>query len=66
LNNVDGLPAVVRKIADAVRRPVSFEGQEMRVSASVGFSLYPDDGQDPDQLIRSADMAMYAAKAAED
>lgn len=39
------------------------DGHQVRLSASIGLSRYPDDGQDIDNLLRHADMALYAAKA---
>ncbi|MDA8412796.1 MAG: EAL domain-containing protein [Desulfobacteraceae bacterium] len=44
----------------------SFEisGREVYTTASIGISIYPDDGRDADTLLRCADMAMYAAKGA--
>lgn len=53
---------VARKVCDVLRQPMSFEGQEMRVSSSGGISLYPDDGTTPEELIGKADLAMYASK----
>jgi EAL domain-containing protein (putative c-di-GMP-specific phosphodiesterase class I) len=45
-----------------VQRPVSHEDHELYVSASVGISLYPQDGQNADILLQNADAAMYKAK----
>lgn len=58
----DGVLLVVKKILDAVPRPVMLEGREVRVSSSIGISIYPGDGQEADELIRHADEAMYQAK----
>ncbi|MDD5248427.1 MAG: diguanylate cyclase [Rhodocyclaceae bacterium] len=62
LGGVDGIPGIVAKIVDAVAQPISFEGRKMNVATSVGISIYPDDGADPDELIKHADAAMYVAK----
>ena len=53
---------VVTKILDSLSRPAQLEGREIAVSSSIGISLYPDDGQEADDLIRHADEAMYQAK----
>jgi diguanylate cyclase (GGDEF)-like protein len=45
-----------------VARPVSLSGHEVRITPSMGVSLYPHDGLDLDTLLRKADMAMYTAK----
>jgi diguanylate cyclase (GGDEF)-like protein/PAS domain S-box-containing protein len=50
------------KILAALRVPFQVEGRELFVTASVGISLYPDDGGDPETLIKNADTAMYRAK----
>jgi diguanylate cyclase (GGDEF)-like protein/PAS domain S-box-containing protein len=56
--------AVVDKIRDAMRRPFDLKGHEVTVTASIGISVYPGDGQDADTLIQYADTAMYRAKEA--
>jgi diguanylate cyclase (GGDEF)-like protein/PAS domain S-box-containing protein len=54
----------------ALRMLASFEedfsvgGSRIHITASIGLSLYPDDGRDPEDLIKKADMAMYGAKEA--
>jgi diguanylate cyclase (GGDEF)-like protein/PAS domain S-box-containing protein len=48
---------------DALSLPFELAGERVSISASVGLSLYPDDGGDPMSLIKAADTAMYQAKA---
>jgi diguanylate cyclase (GGDEF)-like protein len=56
-------PAVVaRKIIAAVARPYLLSGQDFRVTASVGVSVFPDAGEDEQTLTKNADIAMYKAK----
>ncbi len=55
---------VVDKIREALRRPFDLKGHEVTVTASIGISVFPDDGADPDTLIQYADTAMYRAKEA--
>jgi len=43
--------------------PIFIEQQEIFIGASIGISVYPDDGEDPDVLLRNADAAMYRAKS---
>ena len=45
-----------------MRRPLRAEGRELFVTASMGVSLYPDDGEDAATLVKNADTAMYRAK----
>ena len=60
----DGQPAatVARKIIDLLSQPFTLEGKEYYVTASVGITLYPNDAEDADSLIKHADTAMYRAK----
>jgi diguanylate cyclase (GGDEF)-like protein/PAS domain S-box-containing protein len=55
---------VARNILEAISKPIQVEDRVFDVSASIGISIYPDDGLDPAQLRRSADAAMYRAKQA--
>jgi diguanylate cyclase (GGDEF)-like protein len=53
---------VARKILAALARPFILQDQEFRVTASVGISIYPQDGLDEQTLTNNADVAMYHAK----
>ncbi|PAV24938.1 hypothetical protein CF392_13515 [Tamilnaduibacter salinus] len=55
-------PSVYQRMLEAVGRPVNYQQGVIRVSASMGVTIYPDDCSDSDQLMRHADQAMYAAK----
>ncbi|MDH5445296.1 MAG: diguanylate cyclase [Gammaproteobacteria bacterium] len=59
-----GIETAAQKIIDAVAMPIHIENQDARVTTSIGISLYPQDGDDIETLIRQADMAMYEAKGA--
>ncbi|MGA9859165.1 MAG: EAL domain-containing protein [Solirubrobacteraceae bacterium] len=50
------------KLLDTLREPYVVAGTEVRTGASIGISLYPDDAEDTEALLRHADAAMYAAK----
>jgi diguanylate cyclase (GGDEF)-like protein/PAS domain S-box-containing protein len=52
-----------RKIMASLEAPMRIHGQELRVTASLGISLHPNDAQDRDTLLRHADRALYWAKA---
>jgi len=54
--------AVARMITEAIREPFTTAGRELYVTCSVGISIFPTDGHDPESLIMNADMAMYRAK----
>jgi diguanylate cyclase (GGDEF)-like protein len=59
----DDCLAAARKIEQAVNADTNFYGLDLKVDASVGQALYPDDGTDEDALIRAADAAMYRVKS---
>ncbi len=65
---IDGAesPLVVERIADTVlqslRQPFHVGDQTLRLSGSVGIAAHPSDGKTPEELLRMADTAMYAAK----
>jgi diguanylate cyclase (GGDEF)-like protein/PAS domain S-box-containing protein len=53
---------IVQRIMDAVAQPLTIEGHEFFISASVGVAVYPADGEIPEDLLKHADIAMYRAK----
>src|SRR5262245_17895658 len=60
--DADDAVRVVRKVSAALERPFDVGGNTLHVTASVGISLFPNDGSDPETLLRNADNAMYRAK----
>lgn len=52
----------LNRLLDAIYQPIEVHGQSVRISASIGVALYPEDDHDPDTLLRHADQAMYIAK----
>ncbi len=59
---VDDIPVISQKILEVMSKPFMLEGQECYISASVGISVCPNDSEDPDILLKFADLAMYQAK----
>ncbi len=53
---------VAETLLAVVRQPLVVGDRELRVTASVGAAVFPGDGEDPEALIRSADLALYQAK----
>ncbi|MEP6519283.1 CHASE2 domain-containing protein [Microcoleus vaginatus] len=53
---------VAEKICDAIMQPFILEEHTVSVTTSIGISLYPIDGQEPEMLVKNADVAMYRAK----
>ena len=53
---------VAAKIIQAIAQPYEIEGQAVRITVSAGVALYPAHGEDPEALLKSADLALYEAK----
>ncbi len=62
LERVENAMAVAHRVKEAMRRPFLIEGNEIFVTASIGISLFPEDGDDCNSLLKFADTAMYHAK----
>ena len=62
LERVEYALNVAHRVKDAMRRPFLIEGNEIFVTASIGISLFPEDGDDSTSLLKYADTAMYHAK----
>jgi len=58
----DDVAITARRMLQELAQPHRFEGHDLHVTASIGVSIYPDDGQDAETLIKTADIAMYQAK----
>ncbi|OWW20532.1 EAL and GGDEF domain-containing protein [Noviherbaspirillum denitrificans] len=63
LDSVGHVEVIAKKILDALDAPFHLGNEVAYVSGSVGITLYPNDASTPEELIRNADQAMYAAKA---
>jgi diguanylate cyclase (GGDEF)-like protein len=60
--SAEGAIVVARKLQVALEEPFTLDDLTLDVEASIGLALYPDHGNDPDELLQRADIAMYAAK----
>ncbi len=56
------LAVLARRVIDALSEPYSIDGHRVVIGASMGVALSPDDGLSSEDLIRNADLALYAAK----
>ena len=54
--------AIAQKVLETLAPPFDIDSQSLYVTASIGISLYPNDGEDSGTLLRNADIAMYRAK----
>ena len=55
---------VGKKLVELVGKPYSLSGQQARVTASIGISMFPQDARDRETLMKCADLALYEAKHA--
>ena len=55
---------IADKILASVAEPFPFDGSDLRVTTSIGLTVYPHDGRDGETLLKEADIAMYRAKKA--
>ncbi|MBB5391905.1 diguanylate cyclase (GGDEF)-like protein [Herbaspirillum sp. SJZ102] len=62
LNQPDDAMPVAEKLVEVVNQPFTVEKHELRVSASIGIAIYPDDGDTRHDLVINADAAMYHTK----
>jgi diguanylate cyclase (GGDEF)-like protein len=58
----ESIPGVAQKILERARKPFILNDHEVRITASMGISNYPDHGDDIETLMKYADRAMYQAK----
>ena len=64
LSGTDDAVKVASKLLAAVSQPYEIEGHRVAITTSAGIGVYPLHGEDLDTLLRSADVALYAAKRA--
>jgi len=64
VRSADDVTELVHRIYEAIRTPYECLGHQVSTDASIGIALAPRDGSDLDQILKNADLAMYAAKAA--
>lgn len=53
---------IATKLISSLRKPIRLKGQQITVTCSIGITIYPDDAQDANTLLKNADLAMYKAK----
>jgi diguanylate cyclase (GGDEF)-like protein len=63
LSDMSGATRLAGRIVEAMAAPFDLQGHQVVIGASVGVSAAPSDGEDADELLKKADMALYRAKA---
>jgi len=56
------LGRIAQKLLDAIAQPFEIESHAIYVTSSIGIAVYPDDSDDPEELLKHADVAMYRSK----
>ena len=56
------LGRIAQKLLDAIAQPFNIEHHDIYVTSSIGISVFPDDSDDPEELMKHADVAMYRSK----
>ncbi|WJR81544.1 EAL domain-containing protein [Bradyrhizobium sp. NP1] len=64
VRNVDDITDLLNEVFNAVRQPYDCLGHQLTADASIGIALAPEHGTELDQILKNADLAMYAAKSA--
>lgn len=64
VTNSDVIEQIATKLLNGLAQPVTIQGHEITCTSSIGISVFPNDGDSIDQMLKHADTAMYRAKAA--
>ncbi|MBN1140188.1 MAG: diguanylate cyclase, partial [Deltaproteobacteria bacterium] len=59
---LEDIGMVTRKILRNLTQPVTIQDQDLEINTSIGISIFPQDGHEPEDLVQKADLAMYQAK----
>lgn len=62
LENRESATVVAQRITEHLAQPMDLGGHQVTVTPSIGIALYPNDGDNADELLKNADLAMYFAK----
>jgi diguanylate cyclase (GGDEF)-like protein/PAS domain S-box-containing protein len=60
---IEDAEQIAKKIISELERPFYIDNNELFISVSIGISLYPNDGETIDSLVKNADIAMYHTKS---
>jgi diguanylate cyclase (GGDEF)-like protein/PAS domain S-box-containing protein len=63
VNSSSDVSNMVQRIYEVIRKPYQWGNHQFTADASFGIAMAPNDGTDPDQLLKNADMALYGAKS---
>jgi diguanylate cyclase (GGDEF)-like protein len=63
LDKKEDAAVMAQRVLRIVAEPIDVDGQRLYITTSIGITVYPDDGEDAETLLKNADSAMYRAKA---
>jgi len=63
INHPEDSTALAKRLIESVSAPYEFNGNRVVIGTSVGIAIVPDDGEDGDDIMKNADMALYRSKA---
>jgi len=63
LEGIESVSTIAQKLVALLQHPICIDKRELYVTCSIGISIYPNDGELPENLLRNADSAMYKAKS---
>lgn len=64
IESTQTLEHIAKKLINAIQQPIRIRHLDLKITVSIGISLFPDHGTDFNQLIKNADLALYMAKEA--
>jgi len=60
--DADGIAVLAQKLLNCFNEPFTINNREVHTNASIGITVFPDDAENPEQVLRNADMALYHGK----
>jgi diguanylate cyclase len=61
-DQLENVATLARRLAEKLARPFDLDGHQVRIGASIGIAVYPEDGEHQQALMRAADIALYRSK----
>ncbi|MCS7463169.1 EAL domain-containing protein [Paenibacillus doosanensis] len=62
ISSSEEVESISRRIQTSLQEPIGFNGKSFHISCSMGIAIFPADGREPKELMKRADMALYAVK----
>jgi diguanylate cyclase (GGDEF)-like protein len=62
ISSLDQVTTTAKRLLQILSTPMTVSGHQIQITATIGISIYPKEGQDVHELLRTADIAMYQGK----